>query len=214
MEDSNTQRPPNRGRDAAMLIAGAVVLLIVEVLCLIILIYSGAYNISTSNHDNRVINRALDTGMTRAAKHHAQGIQSPSNLSDQAVIQTGFEHYQDMCVQCHGAPGVAPDEIAKGLWPKAPNLAKTVPTWTPGDLFWITKNGIKFSAMPAWGPTHDDPSIWAMVAFLEQLPKLSPEAYKQMKTKPKRATHETSATEPKPHVGNASTSATESGDSH
>ena len=31
--------------------------------------------------------------------------------------------------------------------------------------------------MPAWGPTHDDQRIWAMVAFLQKLPDLTPEQY-------------------------------------
>ncbi|HJU38766.1 MAG TPA: nuclear transport factor 2 family protein, partial [Tahibacter sp.] len=39
------------------------------------------------------------------------------------------------------------------------------------------KHGIKASGMPAWGPTHDDARIWAMVAFLEKLPTLSQDEY-------------------------------------
>jgi len=31
--------------------------------------------------------------------------------------------------------------------------------------------------MPAWGPTHNDQRIWAMVAFLQKLPDLTPEQY-------------------------------------
>jgi mono/diheme cytochrome c family protein len=88
-----------------------------------------------------------------------------------------------MCVQCHGGPGEQPQEIAKGLWPEAPDLAKTAPDWTPGELCWITKNGIKFSAMPAWGATHSDEKIWEIMAFLEKLPSLSPAEYRQMQAR-------------------------------
>ena len=31
--------------------------------------------------------------------------------------------------------------------------------------------------MPAWGKTHDDQRIWAMVAFINQLPSLTPMQY-------------------------------------
>jgi hypothetical protein len=34
--------------------------------------------------------------------------------------------------------------------------------------------------MPAWGSTHDDQIIWGIVAFLQKLPKLSPEEYRSM----------------------------------
>jgi mono/diheme cytochrome c family protein len=102
-------------------------------------------------------------------------------LIDPAEIKMGFGHYDEMCISCHGAPGIDPDEISEGLWPKAPNLSKTVKEWTPEELFWITKNGVKFTAMPGWGPSHSDKMIWAMVAFMEKLPTLSPADYKKLK---------------------------------
>ena len=36
------------------------------------------------------------------------------------------------------------------------------------------------TGMPAWGPTHSDEKIWAMVAFLEKLPHMTAEQYKEM----------------------------------
>jgi hypothetical protein len=70
--------------------------------------------------------------------------------------------------------------IAKGLWPEAPDLKETADEWTPSELYWIIKNGIKFTAMPAWGPTHDDHELWAMAAFVHQLPKMSAAQYKEL----------------------------------
>jgi mono/diheme cytochrome c family protein len=46
--------------------------------------------------------------------------------------------------------------------------------------FWTIKHGIKMSAMPAWGASHDDATIWSMVAFLQRLPDLDAAQYKQM----------------------------------
>lgn len=55
--------------------------------------------------------------------------------------------------------------------------------------FLIIKHGIKMSAMPAWGKTHDDATIWTIVAFLQQLPTLTPEQYGEV-TKASESTHE------------------------
>lgn len=159
-----------------------LIVLIVQAVALVVLVYSGAYNISTLNHDNAVVNRALATGTTRSIVHHAKRIKAPP-LTDPAMVQEGFKHYQEMCVFCHGAPGVEREEIAKGLWPEAPDLANAASMWTPAQLFWITKFGIKFTAMPAWGPTHSDEKIWDIVAFLKKLPQLSPADYQEMKQK-------------------------------
>jgi len=164
--------------------ATIIVVLIVLAALPLLVMYSGIYEVSMLNHDNALLNWMLDTGMTRSVQHHAKGIKAP-DLSDQAKARVGFEHYNEMCVSCHGAPGVIPGDIAAGIWPSAPDLVETVPEWKPGELFWIIKNGIKFSAMPAWGPSHNDDMIWAMVAFLEQLPKLSADDYEKMAEKEK-----------------------------
>lgn len=158
------------------LLVAVVVLVVIGIAAVI---YSGAYDVGTSNHDNALMNWALDTAMTRSVERHAKGIAVPT-LSDPVMIQRGFRHYREMCADCHGAPGVAPGEIAKGLFPDAPDLAKTAGDWKPAELYWIIKNGLKFTAMPAWGPTHDEKALWAMTAFVAKLPQMSAAEYKGM----------------------------------
>ena len=51
--------------------------------------------------------------------------------------------------------------------------------YTPGELFWIVKHGIKSTGMPAWSD-HSDDEIWATVAFLENLPGLSEPDYARL----------------------------------
>ena len=36
------------------------------------------------------------------------------------------------------------------------------------------------TGMPAWGKTHTDEEIWAMTAFVETLPRLTPAQYQTM----------------------------------
>ena len=161
-----------------------VALVAITVAGALAVIYSGSYNIGTGNHDNALMNWVFRTAMTRSVKEHAASIKAPP-LSDPAMVKIGFAHYNEMCVACHGAPGIKPDEISEGLWPKAPNLAKHASDWTPGQLFWIIKHGVKFTAMPAWGPSHDDKKIWAMVAFIEKLRHMTPAEYQKMQASSK-----------------------------
>ena len=56
-------------------------------------------------------------------------------------------------------------------------------TWPPrrtatadAELFWIVKHGIKMSGMPAWSD-HSDEELWATVAFLKKLPRMSEQDY-------------------------------------
>jgi len=85
-----------------------------------------------------------------------------------------------MCAGCHGAPGQDPEAMGQGLNPPPPDLAESALEWSPAELFWVTKNGIKMTGMPAWGATHDDDAIWPVVAFLTKLPDLDAAQYKDL----------------------------------
>lgn len=139
-----------------------------------IVIYSGWYNVAATDPHLEVTRWALHETMHNSVKRQAAGIVTPT-LTEEMAAQ-GMEHFQGNCVSCHGAPGVERGEAGQGLMPLPPNLAQ-VGHWTAAQLFWITKNGIKMTGMPAWGPTHSDEEIWAIVAFLERLSSLSPEQY-------------------------------------
>jgi mono/diheme cytochrome c family protein len=159
-------------------LATALIVLVAIAAGALIAMYSGAYNVGTSNHDNALVNWALDTGMTRSVQYHARGLSAPS-LADAAMIAQGAREYRG-CTGCHGAPGRPPGAIAKGLWPEAPDLAKTADDWTPEELYWIIKNGLKFTSMPAWGPSRDEATLWALTAFVHKLPNLSAADYAAM----------------------------------
>ncbi len=143
-----------------------------------IFILSGAYNISQLSHHNwltmSIIKMTTHSSIDRRMKENVV----PANLKDSTVLITGFKHYNEMCVSCHGAPGVKPNEMVEGLYPKPPEIYKHGEEDAAQEFFWIIKNGIKMTSMPAFAPTHDDEKIWAMTAFVTQkLAKMSPEEY-------------------------------------
>jgi mono/diheme cytochrome c family protein len=70
--------------------------------------------------------------------------------------------------------------MGKGLNPPAPDLGEEAAELSTAERFWVIKNGIKMTGMPAWGATHDDSSIWPVVAFLKELPDLEGLAYQAM----------------------------------
>jgi mono/diheme cytochrome c family protein len=96
-----------------------------------------------------------------------------------AKISAGAARYSALCVGCHLAPGTMKSDLRKGLYPHPPNLAQ-VDIRDARRAFWIIKHGIKMSAMPAWGSSLNDEAIWDIVAFLRQMPGMSPETYQQL----------------------------------
>jgi mono/diheme cytochrome c family protein len=147
-------------------------------------IYSGVFNVASTNKDSTLVSWLLSTIRERSIEHHSSNIVVPpqTDLDKPENLSEGFEHYNEMCVVCHGAPGIEPGEARDGLNPQPPLLAKAkhLLDHPPGELFWVIKNGIKMTGMPAWGPTHSDEKIWAIVAFVRKLPNMSAADYKAM----------------------------------
>ncbi|MFN7027479.1 MAG: c-type cytochrome, partial [Pseudorhizobium sp.] len=84
------------------------------------------------------------------------------------------------CAGCHGAPGVPQSPVVEEMVPSPPRLEEKVAEWSDEELFWIVKNGIKFSGMPAWPAQERDDEVWAQVAFLRTLPGLTRDEYAQL----------------------------------
>jgi len=116
------------------------------------------------------------------ALDHAIAHQAPTMTiaTDAAAVRRGMDHYDENCLPCHGAPGVKPMEFAQGMNPAAPALDGDTQGFSDGQLFWVVKNGIRASAMPAFGANHRDPEIQDIVAFVRHLPKLTDEERKDL----------------------------------
>ncbi len=149
-------------------------------------IYTGIYPMGADVPHNRMTYWLLETLRERSIARASAAIPVP-DLSSPELLLSGGPDYNDMCAQCHLKPGVNKSDLSIGLYPSPPNLSLALDahehTHDAGDAasaqrqFCIIKHGIKASGMPAWGPTHDDQRIWAMVAFIQKLPTLTPEQY-------------------------------------
>jgi len=137
---------------------------------------SGVFNVAADDPHWAATRWLLEAARDRSIATRAGGIIVPP-LGDPKQIAIGAEHYSQMCAKCHLAPGTESSELRRGLYPQPPNLVDASDL-SPQETFWIIKHGLKMTGMPAWGATHDDGSIWAIVAFLHKLPELSPEAYR------------------------------------
>jgi cytochrome c553 len=66
------------------------------------------------------------------------------------------------------------------MLPAPPDLSTRVKSWEPDELFHIVKHGIKLTGMPAWPSPQRDDEVWAMIAFLLELPELDRAEYRQL----------------------------------
>jgi mono/diheme cytochrome c family protein len=109
----------------------------------------------------------LSLSYPASAKSTPNPVQAtPENLS------RGRDHFAHDCAVCHGNDGAGHTEVAAGLYPKVPNL-RDESDMTDGELFYIIRNGIRFTGMPGWN--DPDEEVWKMVLFIRNLPHETPE---------------------------------------
>lgn len=164
--------------------------------------YAGVYDISATDQHLRPTYWMLDTGMRRSIKQRAAALSVP-DLDQPDQIERGLALYRQHCAQCHGAPGVPPEPFALGMTPTPANLVHTAREWPPAEVFWVVKEGIKMTGMPAWKYRMADADIWAVVSFMRQLPKLSPDEYRSRNPKPVTAVESAAAAAPDAARGRA-----------
>lgn len=145
-----------------------------------VFIFSGVYDVSADTPHWSITERIIEVTRNRAITARSGDIRVP-DLTDEQLVLKGAGQYATMCAGCHLAPGVNRSEIRPGLYPQPPNLSTQA--FGPRTVFWVTKHGLKMSGMPAWGLGHDDATIWSIVAFVQKLPGMSPQQYRDIVAK-------------------------------
>jgi mono/diheme cytochrome c family protein len=86
------------------------------------------------------------------------------------TVAMGRDAYTGSCAQCHGAVGDGKGALGQSTYPPATDLTThDVQEKSDAELFWITKNGLSFTAMPAYKTQYRDDAIWAIVSYVRAL---------------------------------------------
>ncbi|HKY61265.1 MAG TPA: cytochrome c [Gemmatimonadota bacterium] len=176
----------------------ALALVLLAVACLAF-VYSGIYNVAATQPHSRAERWLLRTLMERSVRGHVDDVPEPPAESE-ALLATGFHHYDAMCAVCHGAPGVEPTEIGEGIEPEPPDLAEKAGQWSLPAIFWITSQGIKMAGMPAFGPTHSEEEIWGISMFVKRLPEMDASEYARLREEARSETGNAESEPPTPHT--------------
>jgi|SRR5580698_4439802 mono/diheme cytochrome c family protein len=91
-------------------------------------------------------------------------------------------HWADHCASCHANDGSGDSLMGKRTYPPAPDMrGAETQRMSDGELFYVIQNGVRMTAMPAWGGSaHDELDSWKLVRFIRHLPALTFEEKKEM----------------------------------
>jgi len=108
------------------------------------------------------------------------------------TLEHGRDHWADHCAGCHANNGSGDTEMGRNLYPRAPDMRSAeTQSLTDGELYYMIRNGVPMTGMPAWGDPrlgNSDSETWMLVSFIRHLPKLTPgEELEMEKLNPKSA---------------------------
>jgi mono/diheme cytochrome c family protein len=170
-----------RWKAALPYVAGGFAALVLMGVFGLLFMSSGLYNVAASSPHTRPMEWLLHGTMIQSVRRHAKSVVAPARFTNAQVL-AGFCQYEAHCVACHGAAGVAREHWVSGIEPAPPYLLDATARWNRAELFWIAKNGIKMTGMPAWTDTMADRDVWNVVAFLEASREMPSQTYLQWRS--------------------------------
>lgn len=141
----------------------------------------------------RALHARLEKEMPKAAPMEAS----------EATELAGARIYVEHCAVCHGLPDQPESAIARGEFPRPPQLFRGhgVTDDPPGETWWKVTNGIRLTGMPGFGQSLSEPEVWQVSLLLANADKLSPAVKAALAEEPCPATPEEAtpgATAPSP----------------
>ncbi len=155
---------------------GVTAALLLQLLAGVVIAVTGSYDIAASRDHTSLVRWMLSTTQHNAVKRMAAAVEPPP-ATQQVNIASGASAYKAMCEHCHGGPDIDRAEWAQGLLPLPPHLTEHAEEWQIKEIFWLAKHGIKATAMPSFGASHDDATLWNIAAFVKRLPGMTAREY-------------------------------------
>ena len=146
--------------------------------------FGGFYDTSANTQHSKLAAWAIHETMIHSVQRHASDLTS---LPTTASFWSGARNYEAHCIACHGGPGVDRAPWVRGMIPTPPFLIDASSRWSRKQLYYIVHDGVKMTGMPAWGVVESDQQVSDVVAFLQVMPKLTPEQFQRTMAKVRAA---------------------------
>jgi thiosulfate dehydrogenase len=118
----------------------------------------------------------LIAGIALNARVRKEAPKSSPIKASEEVYAAGALLYRIHCAVCHGLPGQNQTAIAKGEFPKPPELfkGKGVTDDSAGETYWKVANGIRLTGMPGYSGSLSSEQMWQISIVLSDAGKLPP----------------------------------------
>ncbi len=144
------------------------------IITLLVLAVGGYFYATTGRFDTRAVGntpsmferrtamKSLDEWVDEHAPKQANPFQA--NMDN---IMDGSMTYDKNCASCHGSLKQPISPMKAKYYPPVPQLMNRTPDDPDGNLFYVIKYGVRYTAMPGWDGVLSDDDIWKTVVFIK-----------------------------------------------
>jgi mono/diheme cytochrome c family protein len=144
------------------------------ILTLLVLCAGGYFYATTGHFDTRAVGNTPSTFERRTAMKsldewvdlHAPKQANPFQPTTDNVMD-GSMTYDKNCALCHGSLKQPVSTMRDKFYPSVPQLMTNIPDDPDGNLFYLIKYGVRYTAMPGWDGVLSDDDIWKTVVFIK-----------------------------------------------
>jgi len=145
----------------------AIVVLVVVLIGIAVMRFNLTALHEPGPNETRLANLSKRYFIYRASRHEIP----PRPKDTKASTERGGSHYGLDCGVCHADDGRAQRPPGRWMYPRASDLtSKQVQSYSDQELFWIIRNGIRYTGMPAFGKAETPEHIWDLVNYMRTLP--------------------------------------------
>ena len=156
------------------------------ILTLVVLCVGGYFYATTGHFDTRAVGNTPSTFERRTAMksldewvdEHAPKQSNPFQPT-MDNIRDGSMTYDKNCAVCHGSLKQPISPMRTNYYPAVPQLMSSTPDDPDGNLFYVIKYGVRYTAMPGWEGVLSEDDIWKTVIFIKNSAQMKDNSQQQ-----------------------------------
>lgn len=154
-------------------LGGVVLTVLVIAAGAFLVIELGLFPIGADNPPGALERRLANLATDAYVSGHAPKQENPIQPTPAALTE-GARLFEQHCAACHGGASPRLSPMRAKFSPPVPQIINRIPGDPDADLWWVTKHGIRMTAMPSWEGILSDDQIWTVIAFVKHSGNLPP----------------------------------------
>lgn len=126
----------------------------------------------------------MQAAVARSVARQAPVLKNPYEASDENLL-VGLKEFHDDCDGCHGTGAKKSIWGTSDFYPRVPQFGFDPPRLQDWQIYWVLKNGIRYSGMGGNDPGISEEKAWKLALFLSRLDSLPPAVEAEWRKRPK-----------------------------